>query len=203
MPRPFLYLFLFIAVFACFDAVVDYGESDAVAHIMLEVFGAAITLAGVFVLARDRMRIEHEIHVLRTSLGEAERTLAQRDEKAHEAGLQLRHAIQQQFSQWSLTESEREVAYLLIKGLSLEEIAAVRDSKPKTVRQHAANVYAKANVRGRHELAAYFLEDLLVPETMTATAPGRASSVPTAASATAARQATPPAGPVPAPRNSR
>ena len=76
----------------------------------------------------------------------------------------MRHAISSQFDRWNLTVSESEVAYLLIKGLSLEEIAGVRDSKPKTVRQHATNIYAKAGLRGRHELAAYFLEDLLVPE---------------------------------------
>lgn len=164
MPRHFLYLFVFIALYACFDLIFDYNEAEGLEHVIVDGIGTAITLAGVLVLARDRMRTDQEIRKLRESLGEAERTLAQRDAAAHQAGLQLRHAISAQFDQWSLTSSEREVAYLLIKGLSLEEIAGVRDSKPKTVRQHAANVYAKAGLRGRHELAAYFLEDMLVPE---------------------------------------
>lgn len=164
MPRHFLYLFTFIALYACFDLVFDYNEAEGLQHVLIDGIGTLITLAGVAMLARDRLRTDQEIRKLRESLGEAERTLAQRDAAAHQAGLQLRHAISVQFDQWSLTASEREVAYLLIKGLSLEEIAGVRDSKPKTVRQHAANVYAKAGLRGRHELAAYFLEDMLAPE---------------------------------------
>ena len=71
--------------------------------------------------------------------------------------------MQSQFDAWRLTPSEKDVALLLVKGLSLEEIARVRESGAKTVRQHAANVYAKAKLEGRHQLAAYFFEDLLVP----------------------------------------
>ena len=38
----------------------------------------------------------------------------------------LGEAIEAQFSRWNLTEAEREVALLLLKGLSLKEAAAVR-----------------------------------------------------------------------------
>jgi DNA-binding CsgD family transcriptional regulator len=71
--------------------------------------------------------------------------------------------MQEQFDTWRLTPAEKDVALLLVKGLSLEEIARVRESGAKTVRQHAANVYAKAKLDGRHQLAAFFLEDLMTP----------------------------------------
>ena len=35
-------------------------------------------------------------------------------------------AINEQFSRWNLTDAEREVTLLLLKGLSTKEIAAVR-----------------------------------------------------------------------------
>ncbi|HEV8692403.1 MAG TPA: LuxR C-terminal-related transcriptional regulator [Ideonella sp.] len=75
----------------------------------------------------------------------------------------LGHAIDQQFRLWSLTDAEREVALLLLKGLSSKQIATVRNSSERTVREQARAVYAKAGLNGRAALSAYFLEDLLAP----------------------------------------
>lgn len=60
-----------------------------------------------------------------------------------------------------LTLSEQEVAMLLLKGLSFKEISAVRNTKEKTIRQQASSIYSKSNVEGRHEFAAWFLEDFM------------------------------------------
>lgn len=72
-------------------------------------------------------------------------------------------AIDQQFSRWSLTDAEREVALLLLKGLSHKEIATVRAVSERTVREQARSVYLKAGLSGRVGLSAFFLEDLLAP----------------------------------------
>jgi len=72
-------------------------------------------------------------------------------------------AIDAQFDRWVLTPAEREVALLMLKGLSHKEIAAVRDASERTVRQQARAIYAKANLSGRAALSAFFLEDLLLP----------------------------------------
>jgi DNA-binding NarL/FixJ family response regulator len=69
--------------------------------------------------------------------------------------------IRRQFDAWNLTASEQQVALLLLKGLSFKEIAAVRDTREKTVRQQASTIYAKSGVDGRHAFAAWFLEDFL------------------------------------------
>ena len=39
----------------------------------------------------------------------------------------------------------------------------LRGTHEKTVRAQSASIYAKAGLAGRSELAAFFLEDLLVP----------------------------------------
>ena len=75
----------------------------------------------------------------------------------------LSAAIDAQFERWGLTAAEREVALLLLKGLSHKEIAVVREASVLTVRQQARSVYAKANLSGRAALSAFFLEDLLLP----------------------------------------
>jgi DNA-binding CsgD family transcriptional regulator len=75
----------------------------------------------------------------------------------------LGQLIDRQFVRWGLTAAEKEVAMLLLKGLSHKEIAAARDVGVATARQQATAVYRKAGLGGRHDLAAFFLEDLLAP----------------------------------------
>ena len=72
-------------------------------------------------------------------------------------------AIDAQFDRWGLSSAEREIALLLLKGLSHKEIAVVRQTSEKTVRQQSLAVYRKAGLSGRAELSAFFLEDLLLP----------------------------------------
>jgi hypothetical protein len=49
----------------------------------------------------------------------------------------LGEAIDSQFSRWNLTEAERDVALLLLKGLSLKEAAAIRATTEQTIRAQA------------------------------------------------------------------
>jgi DNA-binding CsgD family transcriptional regulator len=75
----------------------------------------------------------------------------------------LGSAINAQFDRWNLTPAEKDVALLLLKGFSHKEVAQLRSSGERTVRQQALAVYRKSNLSGRASLAAYFLEDLLLP----------------------------------------
>ncbi len=71
--------------------------------------------------------------------------------------------IDGQFERWSLSPAERQVGLLVLKGLGHREIAETLQRSERTVRQHAAAVYRKSGLAGRAELAAFFLEDLLLP----------------------------------------
>lgn len=75
----------------------------------------------------------------------------------------LSAAIDAQFERWKLTSAEREIALLMLKGLSHKEIAVLRDTSERTIRQQAQAIYGKANLSGRAALSAFFLEDLLLP----------------------------------------
>jgi len=70
-------------------------------------------------------------------------------------------AVESQFASWELTDSEQQVAVSILKGLSFQEIAALRETREKTVRQQAPSIYRKSGLSGRHELAAWFFEYLL------------------------------------------
>ena len=72
-------------------------------------------------------------------------------------------AIDAQFERWVLSPAEREVALLMLKGLSHKEIASIRHVGEATVRQQAQGIYRKSGLANRNDLAAFFLEDLLLP----------------------------------------
>lgn len=75
----------------------------------------------------------------------------------------LRSAIDAQFERWQLTAAERDIALFLLKGLSHKEIAMLRETSERTIRQQAQSIYNKSNLSGRASLSAFFLEDLLSP----------------------------------------
>ena len=68
--------------------------------------------------------------------------------------------IGERFEHWQLTESEKEIGWMLLKGLALKEISKVRGTSERTVRQQAQAIYEKSRLQNRSDLAAFFLEDL-------------------------------------------
>ena len=72
----------------------------------------------------------------------------------------LTAAIGRQFDAWTLTGAERDIAGLMLKGVSLRDIAQLRRTSETTIRQQARGIYQKSGLAGRRELAAYFLESL-------------------------------------------
>lgn len=130
---------------------------------LLEIAPVVLTSVGVALLFRvTRQQREEHAKVLRDL--ELARVQGQRwrnEARAYLSG--LGDAIEAQFARWNLTEAEREVALLLLKGLSHQEVATVRNVSERTVREQARSIYAKTGLSGRAALSAFFLEDLLAP----------------------------------------
>lgn len=68
--------------------------------------------------------------------------------------------VQARFDAWSLTDTERDVAVLAIKGFSIAEIAGLRERSEGTIKAQCAQIYRKAEVAGRLQLISLFLEEL-------------------------------------------
>ncbi len=152
MSKPVRYLPALVLAgamtFFAYDIVVDLMTGvDAILHILIEFI---VFLAISIVLAAELRQVRQLHRVIRT----------EQTRNARLAGEML-SVMHEQFTRWSLSDSEREVALLLIKGLSMKEIAEARQVKEKTVRTQATSIYAKSGQGGRHELAAFFIEDLL------------------------------------------
>jgi DNA-binding CsgD family transcriptional regulator len=171
-----LALFTGIAVVIGSDLGWDYLEGVGAGHVALEGSVILMALAGAFwsarrlvVLARslraEAEALRGEADELRTRLAAESEEAARWRSEAKDLIAGLSSAIDRQFERWALSPAEREIGLLLLKGLSHHEVAEIRGVSERTVRQQARSLYKKAGLSGRADLAAYFLEDLLVPST--------------------------------------
>ena len=69
--------------------------------------------------------------------------------------------LEDRFAEWGLTPAERDVALFAVKGLSVQDIAAMRNTSEGTVKAQTNAIYRKAGVSGRSQLLSLFIEDLM------------------------------------------
>ncbi|MEJ8561202.1 helix-turn-helix transcriptional regulator [Yoonia sp. GPGPB17] len=69
--------------------------------------------------------------------------------------------LEERFAAWELTPAERDVALFAIKGMSTQEIAALRDVSEGTIKAQTNAIYRKADVSGRTQLLSLFIDDLM------------------------------------------
>lgn len=156
-------LFALIFVLIVLDLAEDYTEGAGSLHVIMESGVLLLAAGGIGMLLQRIYRTRAAVRTLQRDL-DLVRNESQRWREESRILLEgLGSAIQQQFVRWELTAAESAVALLLLKGLSLKEIAAVRATSERTVREQACCVYRKAGISGRPALAAFFLEDLLLP----------------------------------------
>lgn len=154
-----------VAIMVSIDLFTDSQEGVVWWHVLAEGSAGLAALLGIFYFLKDSYKLRHK---LTDSLNENLKLKQQADEWKQEAQKYiegLSQSIDLQLTKWNLSQAEKEVALLLLKGLSLKEIAEIRNTTEKTARVQSIAVYSKSGLAGRSELAAFFLEDLLQPQT--------------------------------------
>lgn len=138
-------------LFFTVDVARDFFESGQIMaegwHLVLELCVVLVSIMAFFVhvtalvrLLRHHRKISAQV---RLASGEFARVL------------------EELFTSWQLTTAERDVAMLLIKGVSFKEIAASRQAREGTAKAQANAIYRKAGVTGRNELVALLLDEFL------------------------------------------
>lgn len=155
---------LLVFVLIAIDLFGDYRDGVSWTHLLAEVAILTLSLAGLVYFGRLSYRLaQSKITGLTQDLAFAEQQARQWREANRELIAGLAAQIQKQFDLWHLTPAEAEVGLLILKGLGLNDIAELRRTSERTIRDQAQAVYRKAGVAGRNELSAFFLEDLLPP----------------------------------------
>lgn len=110
------------------------------AGILALAIGAAITLREYRRMARRNHRVERELDAVTGD---------------------FQAVVEGYFARWGLSEAERDVALLAIKGVSIADIARMRNTREGTIKAQNAAIYRKAGVSGRAELLSVFVEELI------------------------------------------
>lgn len=159
---------LVIVIGGVTDLVLDKPPTLLSLHVLFEAAMVAISLGVAIYLYRGWRQAGRRLDAARASLQLSARQLSERQaerdawrKSAEQALAGLSRAIDAQFEAWGLSRAEREVAILILKGAGHKQAAAQLGRSERTVRQHAVEVYRKAGLQGRAELAAFFLQDLL------------------------------------------
>ena len=156
-----LLIFAIVVIASGVDLVSDLSHGADTEHIIKEAIIVSISIIAIAWLLFGLHQQRLEIRSLQQELESATGPETQPRKYVLEARKNLGNVVTRQFSEWMLTGSETEVGWLLLKGLSLKEIAIVRNTQEKTVRQQASSIYKKAGISGRHAFSAWFIEDIL------------------------------------------
>jgi len=169
-PLFVLAILAVVAIGGTADLIADRPDSWRSMHVVFETTLVLFSLTSIALLYAQWRRASKALDGTRQALHATRRSLAERQEErdrwrrsAEESLAGLAVAINRQFADWGLTPTEREVALFLLKGFGHKQIAGATGRSERTVRQHAVSVYQKSGLAGRAELAAFFLQDLMLP----------------------------------------
>ena len=155
-------LFLILVVLASgADIWADIGEGVRVFHLIQEAVVLLVSVLAFIWIGYGLIDKSRELHELKQTLDEISQLPPPASPEVIQSRKLMSEAIQTQFNDWQLSNSEQEVGLLLLKGFSLKEISALRGTTEKTIRQQASAIYKKSGLSGRHVFSAWFIEDFL------------------------------------------
>lgn len=81
--------------------------------------------------------------------------------------------LRDKFEKWGLTTAERDVTLLTIRGLSIADIAAARNTAQGTIKAQSTSIFRKIGVRSKTELMSVIIDEFLeaAPKTFSADGP--------------------------------
>lgn len=83
------------------------------------------------------------------------------EEKLQAVSAAFLDVVADRFADWGLTAAERDVALFLLKGMSTQEVAALRNTSEGTVKAQTNAIYRKSGVSGRPQFLSLFIDDLM------------------------------------------
>lgn len=139
-----------------------FQDISVLLDITVEVTTLGCVLRAAFIASKMLKRERDSNQLLQHNLIESKQDALHLQAKVNNYVLDFQQQLLQQLDAWGLSKSEGEIAILLLKGKSSKEIAAIRHTSERTIRNQCQAIYAKSGLGGRHEIAPFFFTELLV-----------------------------------------
>ncbi|AYV55056.1 helix-turn-helix transcriptional regulator [Leptospira kmetyi] len=167
-PKGFYFFVFFICnivlwmVLEGIEFAIDSENSAILARYVdyFELWIGSLTLFGIYFIANESKRLHFEIKESKDLIQDL------RHKSLLSAGDREKfwNGVKKQFEDWKYTQSETEVAVYLLRGLSNQQIAGIRNTSLRTVEVQASSIYQKSGTRGKLDFIAYFIMPFLPEE---------------------------------------
>lgn len=151
-----------VGILGFYGAYEDWVEGVSYQHIVLDIVINIVQLtSGAYLFLRIVHSKKEYIKKARIQYLEAKASATEYKQLVDSLRNGIAVAVTAQFKIWELTPAEEEICLFILKGFSLQEIAKLRNTSERTIRQQASTMYKKTGLPGRAQLSAFFLEDVL------------------------------------------
>lgn len=157
----YFFIITFVVGYDLFHEFDALSQADLFWHIILELIILVLSVVAIAYLIKINLDETKEKQQFLLELDEAKKQIQNSSAELKSGKKDFIKLINWQFDEWSLSPGEKEIGFLILKGLSFDEISVIRNTSARTARKQAASIYSKANLKNRNEFAAWFLEDLL------------------------------------------
>lgn len=163
VKRDYLFTIVFVGglvSITIYDIIKDIKDGIPFDHWVHELVIASLSILFIFYKIYIAFIRDNKIKNMEDKITQQNSEINYYKERVKTFKHEFAEIIDNQFKIWGFTKSETDIALLIIKGLSMKEIAELRGSSEATVRQQSISIYKKSKTENRIQLSAYFLEDL-------------------------------------------
>ena len=156
----FLILLTGYAGYEVYDELTDLGQGESPLTVWMEILIVSSSLGFVFYITRLLYKNMKQQKRTTQTLNQVRQQLHSSNQRLQQGKDAFRESIDWQLKEWQFTQAQHEIAILLLKGLSIKEIADQRHVQEKTIRNHLSAIYDKSGLPGRHVFCSWFVEGL-------------------------------------------
>ena len=153
-------LLMAMIVFGILDLYDDSLHGLDLSHMLFESSFILVCLWAIVVLFRGVTRQKNQFEELVRSESGIRKAFEEWKTKTRSLRENLRKNFEQQFDEWNFSKAEREVAFLILRGYSFDQVSSLLSKSERTVRKQAGSLYEKSGFHNRAEFVGFFLESI-------------------------------------------